>query len=495
MHSIDRLHLVIVKSRNPRRLDRMSNIDDRANIEKRYPLSTYPSDISDEAGIPEYQRIVFHGPLGWHSREIGSDTIIGRDLFLGLSSEISSYISRKQFLVFTRDGYWWIRAFPESTNSTFIDDRVLRSEAKLNPGMTIGIGNPKTHNIPVCLSVSLGVDVSTRTMSIIGKYIADFQWTYSGTIYRLAWPINKEARSFFKAAEFHTIKNTQYYDHYIRNDPWIDQIRDLTTKVLECVENKSGLLSSSERALLLLRFVQSLEYISDGGIEWPRYPYETILEGGGDCEDVSLLYMAMLAAVGIPSALLHFKGHVAIGVEDVDGSFHGTYWYEEGKKYFFCETTGFGFDIGEMSSKSKLNGLYPMFGGILPKSSPGRILGCTLEFVGDELVFNIAVDLSERLVGRCDIRIHFLDKNNRYIGGNIAKFSDSRGLACISRPLPHRGSRTTTTSVSVSAPCDALARGGFRKQHYRACGSITFDGVIVGESRCLAEFWLSRSIF
>lgn len=54
--------------------------------------------------------------------------------------------------------------------------------------------------------------------------------------------------------------------------------------------------------------------------EYPKYPVETLVEGG-DCEDKSILLAAILRAMGYRTALLVFSGnpgHIAVGVECPD---------------------------------------------------------------------------------------------------------------------------------------------------------------------------------
>jgi hypothetical protein len=107
-------------------------------------------------------------------------------------------------------------------------------------------------------------------------------------------------------------------------------------------------------ASYILSFVQSLEYTSDfdtkGKVEYPRYPVETLVDGGGDCEDTAALFASLVQcpAVGIDAVLLMYtkeseSGHMAVGIE---GDHYGTYYVYNGRNYFYCETTGEGFRIG-----------------------------------------------------------------------------------------------------------------------------------------------------
>jgi predicted transglutaminase-like cysteine proteinase len=99
----------------------------------------------------------------------------------------------------------------------------------------------------------------------------------------------------------------------------------------------------------MIVFVQNLEYVHDvdstGEIEWPKYPIETFYDGGGDCEDLSILLAGGLRELGYRVAFILFNDHVGVGIQD-DGQMSGVYYEYEGVRYFYIETTAKGWDIG-----------------------------------------------------------------------------------------------------------------------------------------------------
>ncbi|MEN3009979.1 MAG: transglutaminase family protein [Candidatus Bipolaricaulaceae bacterium] len=59
-----------------------------------------------------------------------------------------------------------------------------------------------------------------------------------------------------------------------------------------------------------LYFVQrSIRYIQEKDDYW-QTPVETLYLGHGDCEDTTILYVALLAALGFPVAFGHYPGHM-----------------------------------------------------------------------------------------------------------------------------------------------------------------------------------------
>ena len=113
----------------------------------------------------------------------------------------------------------------------------------------------------------------------------------------------------------------------------------------------------------VLSFVQSLPYTLDdvttGYDEFRRYAVETLIEGGGDCEDTTILVGAILRGLGEKTALIFTPGHIAIGVS---GDFTGSSLTYDGIKYFYCETTGTGWTVGTLPASvgTKVDKIVPL---------------------------------------------------------------------------------------------------------------------------------------
>lgn len=130
-----------------------------------------------------------------------------------------------------------------------------------------------------------------------------------------------------------------------QDDSFIDQI-------VQLVETKSRQYSFTERQKIMfaVTFVQSLPYTDDivtaQADEYPRYPVETLFDRGGDCEDTAILAAAILDRLGYDVALISPPKHMAVGI--VFPGAYGRYYECNGKKYFYLETTGENWGIGEM---------------------------------------------------------------------------------------------------------------------------------------------------
>ncbi len=113
---------------------------------------------------------------------------------------------------------------------------------------------------------------------------------------------------------------------------------------------------SYDQVSFVLAFVQSLPYTSDnvttGNDEYPRFPIETLVDDGGDCEDTSILFASLTLIMGYGTIYINPPNHYAVGV--LGNNLHGSYWTypsDSNKTYYYCETTGDGFKIGQLPTE------------------------------------------------------------------------------------------------------------------------------------------------
>ncbi len=115
----------------------------------------------------------------------------------------------------------------------------------------------------------------------------------------------------------------------------------------------------------LIFFVQQIPYILDnstasyiegtlprharsakGGIEYPKYPAEMLVDGGGDCEDAAILMAGLLDALDYDTVLLGYPDHMALGIR-MEGfnpyyaKYTPKYFTYEGKHYYYIEGTSY----------------------------------------------------------------------------------------------------------------------------------------------------------
>ena len=173
-------------------------------------------------------------------------------------------------------------------------------------------------------------------------FTRDFVWQYGGRSFNLAFDLHPATYELFRQRQ-----RTRDYDLFasdFHSKPFIQEI----TRKLADYGTASG-LSDAEIPYFIVSFVQNLPYTSDdlttGFDEYPRFPYETLYDNGGDCEDTSILASAMLHELRYDVALLLFPGHMAVGFECRAETGQPRYRHH-GRRYCYLETTGDDWDVG-----------------------------------------------------------------------------------------------------------------------------------------------------
>lgn len=172
----------------------------------------------------------------------------------------------------------------------------------------------------------------------------DYTWYYNGRKCTVSLSIPESMYQYYsekKRAE------TEDYSIYVTH-PYDDEYINTIIQKMNFIALDRG-YSEIEKINLIISFVQSLPYTSDNVTtpydEYPRYPLETLVDNGGDCEDTSILTASLLKSMNYELILINPPGHMAVGV-NVDT--YGSYWTVDEKQYYYLETTSVGWEIGDI---------------------------------------------------------------------------------------------------------------------------------------------------
>lgn len=148
------------------------------------------------------------------------------------------------------------------------------------------------------------------------------------------------------------VKNLRYF---IKRD--LSNVQNYSRQIIS--SHKSELdtipiaLSDFYRAKMIFNsFIKNMTYISDPRIKWDfvQYPSETLKLKGGDCDDLSVLYSALLESIGIQTALVDYRSrndirHVNVLVNTKLSAQQAFLITENDTKYFIRKNQ---FDIDEV---------------------------------------------------------------------------------------------------------------------------------------------------
>ncbi|ABO35412.1 hypothetical protein MmarC5_1110 [Methanococcus maripaludis C5] len=180
-------------------------------------------------------------------------------------------------------------------------------------------------------------------------YFKNYSWSYDNKKWHLEISIPKSAYEYYKNKPHNREDNYAQYALSDYDKSYLDSMIYNFEKA--SIENE---YSKCDEALFISSFVQSLDYTTDsettGFDEYPRYPLETLVDMGGDCEDKSVLTAALLNELDYDVVLIELSDHMAVGIscnEDI----YGSYYEYNGKQYYYIETTDENWFIGEIPEK------------------------------------------------------------------------------------------------------------------------------------------------
>ncbi len=184
-----------------------------------------------------------------------------------------------------------------------------------------------------------------------GTYDKSFAWNYNGKYWTWNLSIPQNLYDSYKSVPVssRTANGPAGYGFLTTTDDYY--IKILAQKLNETATQQG--YNSFDEISFVLAFVQSLPYTSDsvttGRDEYPRFPIETLVDDGGDCEDTSILFATLTLIMGYGTVYINPTDHYAVGI--LGNNLRGTYWTHpenSNNTYYYCETTGDNFKIGQL---------------------------------------------------------------------------------------------------------------------------------------------------
>lgn len=227
--------------------------------------------------------------------------------------------------------------------------RAIFTSVQENMGTIVTIGSP-TSPIQAGDTVRFekaGKSSTKEPVSEKDMIRCEYKWKYGQNEYSYSLTLNKKELAAYK-------RRSRVQGDYSRfvSDPDDDAvISEIASALLQTARKMN--FSESDIINFVNSFVQCLQYTPDsttaGFDNYPRYPIETLVEKGGDCEDMAILVAAILLAIGRDVVILAPPGHVAVGVKVREAtSLQGGVIMHNEHPYVYLETTGQGFLLGQI---------------------------------------------------------------------------------------------------------------------------------------------------
>jgi Predicted periplasmic protein len=175
---------------------------------------------------------------------------------------------------------------------------------------------------------TMGFNVSDTENS----YQMNYYWNFDGNSQSYRASVPKDMYEYYRGRP-HGHDN---YQEYALSDYDREVVRNFA-KAFQDHGNRYN-YSDEQVALNIISFVNTLPYTYDldsaGFDDYPRYPVETLVEGG-DCEDRAILVAALLYELNQKTILIRLATHVAIGLED-NGNYTGQFYESGGVRYYYA---------------------------------------------------------------------------------------------------------------------------------------------------------------
>lgn len=184
-----------------------------------------------------------------------------------------------------------------------------------------------------------------------------YAWSFAGKEWTMELQIPEALYDYYRSLPRPPTRN---YSVYVTHPSDDEYIRSLTDEIEQIARQER--FSDLQKAEFVIAFVQHLPYTVDSVTtpydEYPRYPVETLVDYGGDCEDTSILLASLLNSLSYEVVLIIFPetsamvGHIGVGILYSEGIV-GAYFEVDGQRYYYIETTNPGWRIGNIPDAYK----------------------------------------------------------------------------------------------------------------------------------------------
>jgi len=175
-----------------------------------------------------------------------------------------------------------------------------------------------------------------------------FSWIFKDRQYSINLTLSPETYTFLRSRELNNCNPSSpresFYDSLISDTSDDSAVSSITSQFN--TYRSTYQLSNDHLLDLIISFVQAIPYKTEG--RKAKFPYLTLFEASGDCDDKSILLISLLRESNYSASLLHYPNllHVAAGISCPESQI---------EQFCFLETTSIGFYVGDSPSPAYLS--------------------------------------------------------------------------------------------------------------------------------------------
>ena len=187
---------------------------------------------------------------------------------------------------------------------------------------------------------------------IEGEFELIFQGSTNGQSWNVSFTIFKSGYVGSKRRD-HGRSRSEYVAYEMDNG-----FSSSMAQILSEEAERNGFTDKRLQVEFIIDFIQHLPYVPDdvstGYDDYTKFGNELFAEMGGDCEDTAISLVGILQSEPFEydMVLIQPPGHMAAGIYGKD-DLPGVYWEYDGRRYYYIETTGVGWGIGDLPDTYK----------------------------------------------------------------------------------------------------------------------------------------------
>lgn len=216
-----------------------------------------------------------------------------------------------------------------------------------------------TLTLLICCSIAQPfATVHAQTQDQSEYYVRSFSWNYGGEtwVWNLSIPAALVDAYVSVPDSVRSQINLNNFGYFVTTED--SYLQSIAQRINETATQQG--YSSLQEVNFALAMVQSIPYATDqnstGYADYPRFPVETLFDDIGDCKSHSILFASLTLLLGFDCVFINPPDHLAVGV--LGDNLSGTYFTYDGQHYYYSETTGEGFTVGQLPSQFNGVGVY-----------------------------------------------------------------------------------------------------------------------------------------
>lgn len=173
-----------------------------------------------------------------------------------------------------------------------------------------------------------------------------YRWFYGGSYYSWTMYIPADQYNYFATLP----RDKPHPADYVMSDRGRQELQGVVSELIS-LSNKQG-FSEVQRRDFVIAFVQSLPHNRGGSVHdydnYPKYPIQTLYDGGGDSQDTAILLTSILRLLGHQAVLIETPDHYMVGLIEPEVQRETRDWVISPEGYTVIESNHPGFSIGRL---------------------------------------------------------------------------------------------------------------------------------------------------